>query len=138
MPCSAVSIVIPKLLNASLDVRDVDCWVEARLGRRRLLSSRVVSREDGLLGLLADVHLELARDSLLLGHCDGCVGVWAGEVLVYGARGTLVYQRKLRVIERVVVVEVEVAAVRVAATGDLARKDYARQECSSGQRERDP
>lgn len=33
-------------------------------------------------------------------------------------------------------VEVEVTAVRVAATGDLARKDYARQECSSGQRER--
>lgn len=75
MLCAAVSVVVPKLLHASLDVRDVDCWVKARLGRRRLLSSRVVSREDGLLGLLANVHLELARDSLLLGHCGGCVGV---------------------------------------------------------------
>lgn len=117
MLCAAVSIVIPQLLHASLDVRDVDCWVEARLGGRRLLSGRVVSREDGLLGLLANVHLELARDSLLLGHCGGCVGVVgrAGEVLC-GGRGTLVYQRKLRVIEWVVV-EVEVTAV-VKGRGD--------------------
>lgn len=44
--------------------------------RRRLLSGRVVGREDRLLGLLADVHLELARDSLLLGHCGGCAGLY--------------------------------------------------------------
>lgn len=75
MLCSIVSIVSQLLLQSSSDVRDVYCWVKASLRRRRLLSGRVVGREDGLLGLLADVHLELARDSLLLGHCGGCVGV---------------------------------------------------------------
>lgn len=58
------------------DVRDVYCRVKASLRRRRLLSGRVVGREDGLLGLLAGVHLELARDSLLLGHCGGCAGLY--------------------------------------------------------------
>jgi hypothetical protein len=79
MLCLAVSI-IPKLLHVVLDVRDVDCWVKTRcLCRRRLLCGRVVGREDGLLGLLADVHLEVARDSLLLGHCGGCVWRFVGR-----------------------------------------------------------
>jgi hypothetical protein len=74
MLCASVSIVSQLLLQSPSDVRDVYCWVKARLRRRRLLSGRVVGREDGLLGLLADVHLELAGDSLLLGHCGGCAG----------------------------------------------------------------
>lgn len=78
MLCSIVSIISQLLLQSSSDVRDVYCWVEASLRRRRLLSGRVVGREDGLLGLLANVHLELARDSLLLGHCGGCAGLCVG------------------------------------------------------------
>jgi hypothetical protein len=84
MLCLAVSI-IPKLLHVALDVRDVDCWVKTRcLCRRRLLCCRVVGREDGLLGLLADVHLEVARDSLLLGHCSGCMWRFVGREGVGG------------------------------------------------------
>lgn len=65
--------------RSSSDVRDVYCWVKARLRRRRLLSGRVVGREDRLLGLLAGVHLELARDSLLLGHYGVCAGLYVCE-----------------------------------------------------------
>lgn len=113
------------------DVRDVYCWVKASLRRRRLLSGRVVGREDGLLGLLADVHLELARDSLLLGHCGGCAGLYVYEgvkvVLVSVERRADVCQRKRRQWlgggggggRRV-------RAAQVAAAGELARKDYAR------------
>lgn len=54
-------------------VRNVDGRVKAGLRRRRLLGGRVVSREDGLLGALAGLHLNLARDSFLFGHCEGVV-----------------------------------------------------------------
>jgi hypothetical protein len=47
--------------------------VKASLLWCRLLGGRVVNREDGLLGLLARFHLDVARDSLLFGHCCGCV-----------------------------------------------------------------
>jgi hypothetical protein len=80
MLCSTVS-TIPKLSHLLLlDVRDVDCRVKTSLSRRRLLGGWVVGREDRLLGLLADIHLELTRDSLLLGHCGECVGSWMTEV----------------------------------------------------------
>jgi hypothetical protein len=75
MLCSIVSIISKLLCYSSPYVRDVDCWVKTCLSRRRLLSYWVMGREDGLLGLRADVHLEFARDSLLLGHCGGCAGL---------------------------------------------------------------
>jgi len=75
MLCSIVSNISKLFCYSSSNVRDVYCWVKTCLGRRRLLGRWVVGREDGLLGLLADVHLELARDSLLLGHCSGCAGL---------------------------------------------------------------
>jgi hypothetical protein len=129
MLCSIVSIVSRLFLHSASDVRDVYCRVKASLGRRRLLSGRVVGREDGLLGLLADVHLELARDSLLLGHCGLCAGLYVCEgvkvVLVSVKRRADVCQRKRRQWlgggggRRV-------RAAQVAAAGELARKDYAR------------
>lgn len=64
----------PSLFASSRShVRDVDGRVKASLLRCRLLGGRVVNREDGLLGLLASFHLDFARDSLLFGHCCGCV-----------------------------------------------------------------
>ena len=42
-----------------------------------------MNRENGLLGLLASFHLDVARDSLLFGHCCGCamcVCVYVGDV----------------------------------------------------------
>lgn len=120
MPCAVVSIVVSRLLHSSSDVRDVYRWVQASLGRRRLLSGRVVCREDGLLRLLADVHLEVARDSLLLGHCGGCAGVCGeGRWLMASA------EHLCLAAQEAAVVEVVVKVVRVAA-GGLARKDYAR------------
>lgn len=66
--------MIPSLFAIqSSHVRDVDGRVKASLLRCRLLGGRVVNREDGLLGLLARFHLDVARDSLLFGHCCGCV-----------------------------------------------------------------
>ena len=77
MHYSIVSFIPKLFLYSSSNARDVYSWVKASLGRRGLLSRWVVGREVGLLGLLADVHLELARDSLLLGHCGRCVGFCA-------------------------------------------------------------
>ena len=113
--------------------------MKTSLGRRRLLSGRVVGREDGLLGLLADVHLEVARDSLLLGHCGGCAGLCmreCGGLCQASAEQSSVSARGNN---GLVVVEV----TRVEAAGELARKDYARRgrmqpQSSSGQREAIP
>lgn len=126
MHCAVVSIVFSQLLPSSSDVRDVYRWVQASLGRRGLLSGRVVCREDRLLRLLADVHLEVARDSLLLGHCGGCAGlfVWR-RVLVDGERRALV-SGSARSSSSLGGVQVQSSVGQVAAAGGLARKDYAR------------
>ena len=79
-PCSAgLSAIHLKSCDGVLmvfsNVRDVNSRVQAGLRRRRLLGGRVVSREDGLLLVLAGLHLNLARDSFLFGHCEGLVRV---------------------------------------------------------------
>ena len=81
MLCGGVSVIPSLFAIQSSHVRDVDGRVKASLLRCRLLGGRVVNREDGLLGLLARFHLDVARDSLLFGHCCGCV------VCVYGRVG---------------------------------------------------
>jgi len=41
-----------------------------------------VNGEDGLLGLLARIHLDFARDSFFLGHCCGCLCCGVGCCVV--------------------------------------------------------
>lgn len=137
MLCSIVSIVSRLLLHSSSDVRDVDCWVKARLRRRRLLSGRVVGREDGLLGLLAGVHLELARDSLLLGHCGGSAGVyvrvWEREWCLYQSSAQLMSVGARDDYGLVmVVVEVVVSELRVSQRPEgLASQERLRAACKN-------
>jgi hypothetical protein len=103
-----------------------------------------VGREDGLLGLLADVHLELARDSLLLGHCGGCAGLYVYEgvrvVLVSVERRADVCQRKRRQLAWWWwLSKCPSSAGRSSSRRtNQERLRAALQECSSGQREAIP
>jgi hypothetical protein len=84
MLCRGVSINSLLFAVSSWHVRDVDGRVKASLGWCRLLGGRVVNREDGLLGLLASFHLDVARDSLLFGHC-----CWWCRMCVYEEVGVM-------------------------------------------------